>query len=375
MAAAFSSWLAVPAATAFLAWAWLTLFHGRFWRLLMDEPGPELNTWPSVDVVVPARDEAAMLPRTLPSLLEQDYPGGWRVLLVDDHSSDGTGATARQIARTPGAEKRLTVVSPPPLPDGWAGKVWAMSAGVAASAAEYVLFTDADIEHRPDSLRRLITRAVERDLDLTSRMVRLRCVSPAEKLLVPAFVFFFAMLYPFRRVNDPGSAVAGAAGGVMLVKRRALDAIGGMQRIRGAIIDDCSLARAIKGGGGRIELTLTQHVRSLREYPGFADIHRMVARSAYTQLNYSPLLLAGTCIGMALLFFVPVVFAPGGLAGAAAWLLMSAIYAPMVRFYALPVWWALSLPLAAALYVAATIDSARLHWQGRGAQWKGRKKT
>ncbi len=343
-------------------WLYLALFHDSFWRLLFDERSADPAAWPSIDIIVPAREEADALPRTLPSLLAQDYPGAWQIILVDDHSRDGTG----DIARTLG----LTVITPPALQEGWAGKVAAMNAGVAHSQADYILFTDADIEHPPDSLRRLAARAVDRDLALTSRMVRLHCASLAEKLLVPAFVFFFAMLYPFRRANA-------AAGGVMLVRRRALDTIGGLARIKSALIDDCALAKAIRDTGGRIELTLTDDIRSLRPYPRFADIHHTIARTAYTQLNYSPWLLAGTCLGMALLFLWPplslLTASPLAAAfGCAAWLIMSAIYLPMVRFYKQPAAMALTLPLAAALYVLATIDSARLHRQGKGGHWKGR---
>lgn len=346
--------LLVLSAVALLAWIYLAFFHSSFWHPLFEARSPDPATWPAIDVVVPARDEAVMLPGTLPSLLAQDYPGAWRIIVVDDHSRDGTG----DIARSLGA----AVVVPPPLPDGWAGKVAAMNAGVAASRADYIVFTDADIEHPADSLRRLAARALKNDLDLTSRMVRLHCESAAEKLLIPAFVFFFAMLYPFRRANA-------AAGGVMLVRRRTLDEIGGLARIKSALIDDCALAKAIKDAGGRIELTLTRDIRSLRQYLRFADIHRMVARTAYTQLNYSPWLLAGTCAGMAMLFLLPPLVP---VIGWAAWLIMSAIYLPMVRFYKQPAAWALTLPLAGLLYVIATLDSARLHCLGKGGQWKGR---
>jgi hopene-associated glycosyltransferase HpnB len=357
---------------ALLAWLYLAFLHGGFWKPLQDERAAEPAAWPSVDVVVPARNEADVLPQSLPSLLAQDYPGTWKILLVDDHSNDGTADVARRHA----ANHRVTIVVPPALPDGWSGKVAAMNAGVVRSTAEYILFTDADIEHPADSLRRLAARAIERNLDLTSRMVRLHCESFAEKLLVPAFVFFFAMLYPFRRANNPASRVAAAAGGVMLVRRQTLDAIGGLARIKSALIDDCALARAIKDRGAKIELTLADDIKSLRRYPELANIHAMVARTAYTQLHYSPLLLAGTCLGMALLFLVPPLFLISGheLAGLALVILFS-VYLPTVRFYSLPAVWVLTLPAAATFYVFATLDSARLHWQGRGGQWKGRKQT
>ncbi len=340
--------------------------------MLLDDRAPDPASWPSIDVVVPARDEADVLPRTLPTLLAQDYPGAWKIIVVDDHSCDGTGAIARDLG--------VTVIVPPGLGEGWSGKVAAMNAGALHSHADYILFTDADIAHPPDSLRRLAARAVAKDLDLTSRMARLRCESRAEKLLVPAFAFFFAMLYPFRRANDPRSRVAAAAGGVTLVRRQVLDAIGGLACIKSALIDDCSLAKAIKLHGGRIELTLTDDTLSLREYPRFADIHRTVARTAYTQLRYSPFLLLGTCLGMALLFLLPplslVISSPFAVrSGCAAWLIMFAIYLPMVRFYKQSAAMALTLPLAALVYIVATIDSARLHWQHKGGQWKGRTKS
>jgi len=362
---------------ALAGWIHLALFHGRFWQLLLDRQSPEPSRWPSIDIVVPARNEATVLPETVPSLVRQQYTGSWRIVLVDDQSDDGTSAVAKQLAIDHGCGDRLSVIVPPPREPGWSGKVAAMNAGAQESHAEYILFTDADIEHPPDSLALLVARAIENNLDLTSRMVRLECGSAAERLLVPAFVFFFAMLCPFRRANDPGSPVAAAAGGVMLVKRTALDRIGGLAAIKSALIDDCSLARAIKRNGGRIELMLADDVRSLRRYPRFRDIHQMVARTAYTQLNYSMLLLAGTTLGMALLFLVPVLLLISanwisGAIGVTAWLIMALIYMPMIRFYKLPATYAFTLPLAAAIYLIATLDSARLHWLGKGGQWKGR---
>lgn len=359
----------ILACLALLGWLYLTFLHGAFWRLLFDERWPDPAAWPSVDVVIPARDEAGVLPRTLPSLLTQDYPGPWQIILIDDHSEDDTGAVARVLGDRVHPD-RLTVIVPPALPAGWSGKVAAMNAGALHSTADYILFTDADIAHPPDSLRRLAACAIGRNLDLTSRMARLHCESLPEKLLVPAFVFFFAMLYPFRRA-------AAAAGGVMLVRRRTLDAIGGLASIKSALIDDCSLAAAIKKHGGKTELTLIDDTLSVREYPRFADIHRTVARTAYTQLRHSFFLLLGTCFGMALLFLIPPLSLFTGAsfaaaAGCAAWLIMFVIYLPMVRFYKLPVALALTLPIAALLYLVATVDSAWLYWQGKGGQWKGR---
>ena len=375
--------LSIFAALSLAGWVYLTLFHGQFWRPLLLAESPAPATWPSIDIIIPARDEAAVLPQSLPSLLAQDYPGAWRILLVDDHSTDGTGAVAKKLAESRGLADRLTVIAAPELRAGWSGKVAAMQAGVEASKADYILFTDADIHHPKHSLRTLMTRAVEQRLDLLSLMVKLRCVAVAEKMLIPAFVFFFGMLYPFARANDPDSRIAAAAGGVMLTRRKALDNIGGLWAIKSALIDDCALAKAIKRGGGelslqgRIEIALTHDVTSLRAYPTIHDVWRMVARTAFDQLRYSPLLLAGTAVGMGLLFVLPVLMPLlagfwAALFGMAAWILMMVLYAPMVAFYRLPLVWALTLPVAAMIYIGATLDSARLHWRGKGGQWKGR---
>ncbi|MDR3423758.1 MAG: glycosyltransferase [Alphaproteobacteria bacterium] len=363
---------------AFAAWLYLAFAHGKFWRPLLPEESPTPRTFPSVDIVVPARDEAHALPRTLPSLLTQDYAGAWRVILVDDHSGDGTADIARQIAADHDQTDRLTVIAAPDLAKGWSGKVAAMNAGVLQSSADMILFTDADIRHAPRHLAHLVVRAEAGKLDLVSRMVKLNGESVAEKLLIPAFVFFFAMLYPFRRANDPNSNVAAAAGGVMLARRAMLDKIGGLTSIKSALIDDCSLAKAIKTAGGKIELTLTREAESLRSYPHVRDVWHMVARTAYTQLRHSPLLLAGTVAGMALLFLAPPLFFIFAstetplLIGFLAWLLMTALYAPTVKFYGMLWPCALTLPVAALVYVAATVDSAWLYHRGKGGQWKGR---
>jgi hopene-associated glycosyltransferase HpnB len=366
-----------------IGWVYLAFFNGRFWQILVAEPAVEPADWPSIDIVIPARNEVDLLPKCLPSLLAQDYPGAWRVLLIDDHSTDGTGTTARQIALNSPQGSRLAVVAAPDVPQGWNGKVAAMHAGVTQSSAEYILFTDADIAHPHNSLRLLVSRAVEKKLDLASLMVKLHCESTAEKLLIPPFVFFFAMLYPFGRAADPDSHVAAAAGGVMLVKRKALHNIGGMKTIRSALIDDCMLAKAIKrsGGGeateGLIELTMSPAVKSLRTYAHVADVRRMVARTAYTQLGHGPKRLVACIGGMLLLYVAPPLLPLTGWALAtetslAAWLIMTILYLPMVNFYRLPLVWALTLPVAAIIYILATIDSARLYWQGKGGQWKDR---
>ncbi|MFD7644757.1 glycosyltransferase [Kitasatospora sp. NPDC059795] len=372
-------WVSV---VALVAWVWLAACHGGFWRTDQRLPrgGAEPSRWPEVVVVVPARDEAGVLPLSLPSLLAQQYPGRARVVLVDDHSSDGTAEAARALAAGPGLE--LEVTTPPPLPEGWTGKLWALRHGVErAGDAEWLLLTDADIAHRPGSLRELVAAGEAHGLDLVSQMARLRVASGWERLIVPAFVYFFAQLYPFRRSNRPACRTAAAAGGCSLVRRRALARAGGVAAIRGAVIDDVSLARAVKRTGGRTWLGLADRVDSVRPYPGLAPLWRMVSRSAYAQLRYSPLLLAGTVVGLALVYLVPPVAAVTGalagdlrttVTGLAAWALMACTYTPMLRYYGRPPTEAPLLPFTALLYLLMTVDSAGRHWRGRGAAWKGR---
>jgi hopene-associated glycosyltransferase HpnB len=302
------------------------------------------------------------------SLLNQDYPASLHVILVDDHSEDGTADVARAAAAGSLRPEGLTVERSPALPQGWAGKVWAMRTGVeAAPDAAYVLFTDADIEHPPGGLRQLAALSEAERLDLNSLMVRLHCETFAERAAMPAFVYFFRMLYPFRWVNDPGRGIAAAAGGVMLVRRAALERIGGLAAIGGELIDDCALAAAIKAGGHRIRLELADEARSLRGYGAAWNVWRMIARSAYTQLRYSRPLLAGVALAMTLVFLAPPV-----LALAAAWALMAASYVPALKYHGRSPLWAPALPLVAAFYLGATLDSARRHWAGRGGEWKGR---
>jgi hopene-associated glycosyltransferase HpnB len=367
--------LSVVAATSGAAWIWLAVGQGWFWRTDQRLPRRAAPArWPSVAVVVPARDEAETLPRTLAALLGQDYPGPHTVLVVDDASVDATG----EIARTAGA----TVVRPGDPPPGWTGKLWALRHGIGqAGEVDYLLLTDADIAHAPGSLRALVEAATANDLDLVSQMARLRVHTAWERLIVPAFVYFFAMLYPFRLVNRPRSRVAAAAGGCSLVRRAALERAGGLTAVRGAVIDDVAIARMIKRAGGRIWLGLADEATSVRPYPRLADLWQMVARSAYAQLRYSILILAGTVLGLSLVFLVPVGAAVGGLVagdaviagiGAATWLIMAATFVPMLRYYDQPVALAFTLPFTATLYLAMTVDSARRHWLGRGAAWKGR---
>lgn len=369
--------LVLLAGLSLAVWVWLALLRGMFWRTDQRLPGaPDPERWPPVAVVVPARNEAAVLPATLPTLVSQDYPGEVRVILVDDDSTDGTGELAARISDT------VTVVRPGPPPPGWTGKLWALRAGVAAAGeVEYLLFTDADIAHRPDSLAALVRAATGHRLDLVSQMARLRVRTGWERLIVPAFVYFFALLYPFRWSNRPGARTAAAAGGCSLVRRAALERAGGVSAIRGAVIDDVALARALKRSGSRTYLGLADRVDSVRPYPTLASLWQMVARSAYAQLRHSVILLAGTVLGLALVFGVPpattVLGAVRGdlvvlAVGAAAWLLMAALYLPMLRYYRQPAVTALLLPFTAGLYLLMTVDSAVQHYRGRGAAWKGR---
>ena len=462
--------LSVAATVAAAVWAYLVVGHGGYWRTsqwlprVTGEPG----RWPDVVAVVPARNEAATLPATLPALLGQDYPGPLSVILVDDGSTDGTAEVAATLGLGSGRPLRVVAGTPPPEPPiapkspqvpeysqvpehsqvpelsetpdlvgpaggagRWAGKVWAMAQGLraagipsareAADGAEsggghaeperghaepergcaepergcaepergYVLFTDADIAWEAGALWALVAAAEGDDRDLVSQMALLRTGNGWERVVVPAFVYFFAQLYPFRRVNKPGSRTAAAAGGCMLVRRGALERSGGVAPIRGALIDDVAMGRMIKGQRGRCWLGLSRQVVSVRPYPGLASLWQMVARSAYTQLNYSPLLLAGTIIGLLFSYALPPAAAITGLtllatgtatapaalaagAGLAGWALMSLSYLPMLRLYRLSPLRAPGLPLIALLYAAMTADSARRHYAGHGAEWRGR---
>src|SRR5580700_10353127 len=364
-------------------WLYLLLGRGLFWlgRERDDGTAAGQGPWPSVMAIIPARDEAECVGDMVASLLRQDYPGAFRVILVDDQSRDGTAQVARDAAAALGAADRLTVISGRSLPAGWTGKLWAQSQGVEAAEAapqppDYILFTDADIVYVPYELRKLVARARAGGTVLTSLMAKLRCESFAERMFVPAFIFFFQMLYPFAWANNPRSSIAAAAGGCMLVRREALRAAGGMASIRNALIDDCALAKRLKAHGP-IWIGLTDGVRSVRAYPAVEDIRKMVSRTAYAQLRYSPLLLAGTILGLALTYLAPVALAffASGLAqflGLFTWLLMAFAFKPTLRFYGLSRLWGLALPVIAAIYMAFTLDSAYQHARGRGGMWKGR---
>jgi hopene-associated glycosyltransferase HpnB len=423
--------LSIAATVGAAVWAYLVVGHGGYWRAsqwlpqVTGEPG----RWPDVVAVVPARNEAGLLPATLPALLGQDYPGPLSVILVDDGSTDGTAEVAARLGRGSGRTLRVVAGTPTPeppepepsefagapefaeAPDAagrWAGKVWAMAQGLRAAGipagsdpgqaggthpgSGYVLFTDADIAWEPGALRALVAAAEGDDRDLVSQMALLRTATGWERVVVPAFVYFFAQLYPFRRVNKPGSRTAAAAGGCMLVRRCALERSGGVTPIRDALIDDVAMGRMIKSQRGRCWLGLSRQVVSVRPYPELASLWQMVTRSAYTQLNYSPLLLAGTIIGLLFSYVLPPAAAITGLAllvagpaagptapaalaagaGLAGWALMSLTYLPMLRLYRLSPLRAPGLPLIALLYAAMTADSARRHYAGRGAEWRGR---
>ncbi|HLY06662.1 MAG TPA: glycosyltransferase [Rhizomicrobium sp.] len=366
-----------------IAWLYLLFGRGMFWLLRERDddsiPTPRI-VLPSVVAVVPARNEADVIARAVTSLLKQDYNGSFRIVLVDDGSSDGTAGIATRAALAGGRANGLEIISGTERPAGWTGKLWAMKQGLVHAlgdtSPDYLLFTDADIAHTPDSVSRLVARAESRQFVLVSLMAKLTSESGTEKLLIPAFVFFFAMLFPFSWVEDPARKTAAAAGGCMLVRREVLEAAGGLEKIAGAIIDDCALARLLKPRG-LIWLGLTKRVESLRPYGNIGEIGAMVARSAYAQLRYSPWLLGGTLVGMAIVYAAPVLltllaFGLPRIAGVAAWLLMTLLFQPMLRFYRLSPLWGLALPLIGALYALFTLQSAVQHWRGRGGMWKGR---
>ncbi|MEV0439734.1 glycosyltransferase [Streptomyces spectabilis] len=371
-------------AASLAAWLWLLVGQGFFWRTdLRLPPRREPERWPTVAVVVPARDEAGVLPASLPSLLAQDYPGHAEVFLVDDGSTDGTGEVARELSERHGGLP-LTVGSPGEPPPGWTGKLWAVRHGIGLARAhepEYLLLTDADIAHEPDSLRELVAAAESGGFAMVSQMARLRVASVWERLVVPAFVYFFAQLYPFRWIAREGGRTAAAAGGCVLLRADAAERARVPDAIRHAVIDDVALARAVKRSGGHIWLGLADRVDSVRPYPRLADLWRMVARSAYAQLRHNPAVLVGTVAGLAVIYLVPPVAVAVGLAlgdasaaalGGLAWLVMTATYLPMLRYYRQPLWLALTLPATAFLYLLMTVDSAVQHYRGRGAAWKGR---
>jgi hopene-associated glycosyltransferase HpnB len=360
------------------SWIYLIVFRGRFWCV-----GPSLRPGTAagrrVVAVIPARDEAELLPLAVTSLLQQRYRGPLDIVVVDDHSSDDTAAAAQAAAAACGYADRLTVASAAPLPPDWTGKLWAMHQGIAVarrSNPDYLLLTDADIVHSPDTLVALVSRAEDSGADLVSLMVWLNCASVAERLLIPAFVFFFFKLFPPRWVADPRRRTAAAAGGCMLVRLAALDRMGGVADIRGEIIDDCALARRIKQGGS-IWLGAAADTRSVRPYHSVQPIWSMIMRSAFAQLGYSPAMLLATMVLMAIIYLMPPVLVVTGpltarVLGGVAWLAMSCAFLPTLRLYRCSPAMAPLLPAMALFYMAATIGSAVQYWRGRGGQWKGR---
>ena len=374
---------------ALAIWIYLLAGRGGFWRVRPERGGTRgaAASAPAVAAIVPARNEVEVVGRAVASLLAQEYAGRLHIFLVDDGSTDGTAEAARRAAQEAGELQRLTVVRARPLPEGWTGKVWAQAEGLRAAegwGADYFLLTDADIAHGPRDLAELVARAQSGGYDLVSLMARLSCTQPVERALIPAFVFFFFMLNPPTWVAARRRGTAAAAGGCMLVRREALERIGGMAAIRGELIDDCALARAVKREGA-IWLGAAEETRSLRAYSGWREIGGMIARTAFRQLRHSVLLLAATLAGMALTFLAPpLVVVAGGwaavhgsplwpaLLGGMAWALMSLCYLPTLRYYGCSPYWAPLLPLIACFYIGATIYSAILYWRGSGGQWKGR---
>lgn len=370
--------LNIVAAVPLLTWIYLLFGRGGFWRLSRNLPD-NIAAEPSgkrTVAVIPARDEAAGIAAAVTSLLNQDL----EVIVVDDSSADGTADVARAAAQRIGKSTQLSVLEGTPLPPGWTGKLWAVSQGIERAqllSPDYLLFTDADIRHGSGSIAQLVAIAEAGNYDLASYMVKLACATTAEKALIPAFVYFFLKLYPPAWIASRTHAAAGAAGGCILIRTPALQKIGGIAAIRNQVIDDCALARAVKRSGGRVWLGLTDAATSNRSYGSFAEIGKMISRTAFNQLHHSALLLAGTILGLFFTYLLPPLLLfisrplPIGL-GLTAWLLMSLSYLPMVTFYGRSKLWSVTLPAIAAFYAGATVHSAVRYWSGRGGEWKGR---
>ncbi len=388
--------LVIIASLSLIIWVYLLLFRGGFWlsNQRVDSNFNSLNQYPSVCAVIPARNEADVLPISLKSLLNQDYSGSFSIILVDDQSDDNTGKVAQEIAKNFQQSEQLQVISGQPLASGWSGKLWAMKQGIEQAKhleykPDYLLLTDADIEHHNTNIQELVNKAETENLALTSLMVKLRCDSFWEQFLIPAFVYFFEKLYPFSWVNNAQNKMAAAAGGCILIRRDILEEIGGIEIVKQALIDDCSLAAAVKAKlqensknpDQGIWLGLSEKTLSLRPYDNLDSIWNMVARTAYTQLNYSPLLLIGTLLGLTLVYLIaPISLLIGliiqnqliAILGGITWLLMTISYLPTLKLYQCSPLWGLSLPLIGFLYGLMTIDSALRHWRGKGGGWKGR---
>lgn len=365
-----------------LIWVYLLLFRGGFWQVKkhMSPVRPDEQLSCRVAVIIPARNEAAVIGQSISALLQQASNHAIHIFLVDDASTDGTAEVARQVALQADRTSAITIIEGSPLPPGWTGKLWAVQQGIERareSAPQFFLLTDADILHAPDSIATLVSIAESGNYDLASLMVKLRCATTAEKLLIPAFVFFFFKLYPPSWIADPHRKTAGAAGGSILIRPSALEQAGGIAAIRNEIIDDCALAQAVKRQGGKLWLGLRETTVSLRSYNSFGEIRSMISRTAFNQLNHSLLMLLGTFVGLTIIYLLPPLLLLAHRAipvtlGALAWLLMALAYLPMVRFYRLSPLWALALPLIALFYMGATLHSAIMYWSGRGGKWKGR---
>lgn len=364
-----------------LIWSYLLLARGKFWRIHAPPSAPQDGQAARIVVIVPARNEAEVVGQAVTSLLQQAGPHSLHLFLVDDGSSDGTARAAQNAANALGQSAALTVLESQALPPFWSGKLWALQQGVERAREfqpDYFLFTDADVEHAPENVTRLVAIAQSQNCDLASFMVKLHCETTAEKLLVPAFVFFFFKLYPPAWVANPRRAEAGAAGGCVLVRPAALQAAGGIAAIRHEVIDDCALAARIKQNGGRLWLGATETARSIRPYHGFSDLGSMISRTAFNQLRHSALLLLLATVGMAATYLLPPALTLFShrlgptILGATAWLLMSLSFLPVLRVYRLSPLWSLALPLIALFYMGATFHSAWKYWSGRGGEWKGR---
>jgi hopene-associated glycosyltransferase HpnB len=374
--------LTTLAAIPLLIWIYLLGFRGGFWRVSKHFASVELQPLfkKRVAVVIPARNEAHVIGQALASLFEQDFPAPLHIFLVDDASTDGTSEIARAAAEGVSRTSCLTIIKGAPLIEGWTGKLWALSQGVAQAqtlAPDYLLLTDADIVHGPDSVAKLVAIAETNRFDLTSYMVKLACVSFAEKALIPAFVFFFLKLYPPAWIASQRFRIAGAAGGCILIRPEMLYKIGGLAAIKNEVIDDCALAREVKRAGGRIWMGLTASTESIRSYDTFLEIGQMISRTAFNQLQHSSLLLFATLLALVFAYMLPVLLLlTGNVAamtlGLTAVLLMIVAYIPTVRLYRLPIAWSVCLPLVACFYMAATLHSALRYWRGGGGEWKGR---
>jgi hopene-associated glycosyltransferase HpnB len=374
--------LLVAGLVCIIVWLYLLLARGRFWMVqcLDAQAGSSsANTGP-IAIVIPARNEADVVGEAVGSLLAQSYAGAIHIFLVDDHSTDGTAEAAREAALKSSHLEALTIIQGQPLPDGWTGKLWAMQQGIEQALRlhpQFLLLTDADIQHSPETIATLVGVADRGDYDLVSFMVKLHCRSLPERLLIPAFVFFFFLLYPPEWIRNPRRKIAGAAGGCILIRPQALARAGGVASIRSETIDDCALASRVKRSGGKVWLGITPDTHSLRAYKTFGEIEHMIARNAFNQLEHSAWLLAGAVAGLLLIYLLPLAMLLSGshelvVIGSVASLLMGIAYLPMVRFYRLNPAWALTLPFSAAFFGAATIHSALMYWSGRGGEWKGR---